>query len=331
MSGDGRNALEPAEAGEAGVRPNADDWPSAKELLPIVGGLRLARQSRGGLWKEEAEAHERPSRQALLGIVEGLRAVLFPSHFGTLDPRAAAVDDYVQSTLASTLRSLEAEVRRTLAFEYGLRRPDDAEVVVEARTIVHAFAATLPSIRQALEEDIRAAFDGDPAARSRSEVILCYPGITAILHHRLAHELYRLRLHLLARVVSELAHSETGIDIHPGARIGARFFIDHGTGVVVGETAVIGDRVRLYQGVTLGARSFPVDADGSLVKGEARHPVLEDDVVVYAGATVLGRITIGRGSTIGGNVFLVDDVPPHSRVTQASSRHELYVSDTRRR
>jgi serine O-acetyltransferase len=154
-------------------------------------------------------------------------------------------------------------------------------------------------------------------------VLLCYPGIVAMIHHRIAHRLYELGVPLLARVVAELAHADTGIDIHPGARIGPGFFIDHGTGVVIGETAEIGERVRLYQAVTLGAKRFPTDDNGDPRKGLARHPIVEDDVVIYAGATLLGRITIGRGSTIGGNVWLTRSVPPGSQVTQANSLHEL--------
>jgi len=158
------------------------------------------------------------------------------------------------------------------------------------------------------------------------EVLLCYPGVLAMIHYRLAHQLYLLELPLLARIVTELAHSATGIDIHPGAQIGAGFFIDHGTGVVIGETAVIGERVRLYQAVTLGARRFPTDAEGHLQKGLPRHPVVEDDVVIYAGATILGRITIGKGAVIGGNVWLTHDVPPGGRVAQAESREGAFAN-----
>ena len=168
-----------------------------------------------------------------------------------------------------------------------------------------------------------AAFQGDPAARSVDEVVLSYPGVLALIHHRLAHQLYRLELPLLARIVAELAHGQTGIDIHPGAQIGARFFIDHGTGVVIGETAQIGTNVRIYQAVTLGAKRFPKDAQGQLEKGWARHPIVQDDVVIYAGATILGRVTIGHGAVIGGNVWITDDVPAGSNVTQAQLRRDV--------
>jgi serine O-acetyltransferase len=197
--------------------------------------------------------------------------------------------------------------------------PVPEEIEQRAEEIVRAFGAQLPGIRRKLDADVIAAYQGDPAARSVDEVLLCYPGVMAMIHHRLAHELHLLGVPLLARIVSEIAHADTGIDIHPGATIGRSFFIDHGTGVVIGETAIIGDRVRLYQMVTLGAKRFPPGENGELKKGLPRHPVLEDDVVVYAGATILGRITIGRGSVIGGNVWLTRDVPPGSNVTQAGT------------
>ena len=182
---------------------------------------------------------------------------------------------------------------------------------------MRAFGAALPDIRRLLDTDVLAAYQGDPAAHSVDEVLLCYPGVLAMVHHRLAHRLYTLDLPLLARIVAELAHGQTGIDIHPGAQIGPSFFIDHGTGVVIGETAVIGQRVRVYQAVTLGAKRFPTDAEGKLQKGLPRHPLVEDDVVIYAGATILGRVTLGQGATIGGNVWITDDVPAGASVTQA--------------
>jgi serine O-acetyltransferase len=167
-----------------------------------------------------------------------------------------------------------------------------------------------------LGEDVQAAFDGDPAAKSPSETIFCYPGIFAITNHRIAHELYKLDVPVIPRIISENAHSSTGIDIHPGAKIGKRFFIDHGTGVVIGETCVIGNGVRIYQGVTLGAKSFPLDENGKPMKGIDRHPVIEDDVVIYAGATILGRITVGARSSVGGNVWLTQSIPADSSISQ---------------
>jgi serine O-acetyltransferase len=179
-------------------------------------------------------------------------------------------------------------------------------------------------LRAILDTDIQAAYQGDPAARSADETLFCYPGVTAIIQHRIAHELHALAVPLIPRMISELAHSAPGIDIHPGAHIGPSFFIDHGTGVVIGETAAIGQRVRIYQGVTLGARGFPSDEGGHLVKGLPRHPIVEDDVVIYAGATILGRITIGKGATIGGNVWLTRSVPPGGVVTQARARQDSF-------
>ena len=175
-----------------------------------------------------------------------------------------------------------------------------------------------------MSTDVDAAYEGDPAANSGDEAILCYPGILAMTSYRLAHELYLLKVPLLPRIIAEHAHSITGIDIHPGATIDEKFFIDHGTGIVIGETCVIGRRVRIYQGVTLGAKSFPLDTDGNPVKGIPRHPIVEDDVIIYGGATILGRITIGKGSVIGGNVWLTHSVPAGSKVTQAKVREEAF-------
>ena len=185
----------------------------------------------------------------------------------------------------------------------------------DAKAIVDDFVAALPEVRRLVDTDVQAAYDGDPAATSRMEVVMAYPGLYAVTIHRLAHVLYKLKVPIIPRVMSELAHSKTGIDIHPGATIGERFFIDHGTGVVIGETTIIGRNVRLYQGVTLGGLSFDKDANGALVKGLKRHPNIEDNVVIYANATILGGdTTIGHDSEIGGNVWIKESVPPYSRV-----------------
>jgi serine O-acetyltransferase len=264
-----------------------------------------------------------PSRKVLVGVADGLRAILFPNRLGLPELTNESVDYYVGHTLDVTLRELLAQVRRELRFVSGLETISNQDQE-QAFAITKAFAQRLPHIRSLLESDIQAAYEGDPAARSIDEVLVCYPGITAITHYRLAHELHRLGVPLIARMISEIAHSATGIEIHPGAQIGGSFFIDHGTGVVIGETAIIGEHVRLYQAVTLGAKRFPVDEHGALVKGNARHPIVEDDVVIYAGATILGRITIGRGSTIGGNVWLTRSVPPGSTISQAQIRNEVY-------
>ena len=230
---------------------------------------------------------------------------------------------YKRQTLDTALRTLQQQIRRELVFVAEQNHAVIHNMDSRANHITRAFAEQLPSVRKLLDTDITAAYQGDPAAHSPDEALVCYPGIVAMTHHRLAHNLYLLGVPLIARMITELAHSATGIDIHPGAKIGDSFFIDHGTGVVIGETAVIGRHVRLYQAVTLGAKRFDMEEDGTLVKGNDRHPIVEDYVVIYAGATILGRITIGRGSTIGGNVWLTHSVPPNSHITQAQVRSEL--------
>lgn len=253
-------------------------------------------------------------------VVNQLKGALFPMRLGPPDVHHESEDYYVGYTLDRALQGLLDQAR--LELRSSMRKVwTDEQMNTHAVATVRAFGSSLPRVRELLDTDVLAAYQGDPAAGSVDEVLLCYPGILAMIHHRLAHELYKLGLKLLARIVAELAHSQTGIDIHPGAQIGPGFFIDHGTGVVIGETAVIGRGVRLYQAVTLGAKSFPSDVDGSLKKGLPRHPVVEDDVVVYASATILGRITLGKGATIGGNVWLTESVPPGATVTQATLRN----------
>ncbi|MDO9312753.1 MAG: serine O-acetyltransferase EpsC [Nitrosomonas sp.] len=264
-----------------------------------------------------------PSRKILMGVAEGLSAALFPNRLGSSEFADEGIDYYVGHTLNMTLRELMVQIQHELHYNAGLEvlSNEDRE---QSIAITQAFAKRLPEVRSLLESDIIAAYEGDPAARNVDEVLVCYPGIMAITHYRLAHVLHGLGAPLIARMFSEIAHSVTGIEIHPGAQIGGRFFIDHGTGVVIGETAIIGQNVRLYQAVTLGAKRFPVDENGALVKGNLRHPIVEDDVVIYAGATILGRITIGRGSTIGGNVWLTRSVPPGSNISQAQMRQEVF-------
>jgi serine O-acetyltransferase len=290
----------------------------------VVAELAAARQKWRTAQQRSTEpgGRELPSREALSQVMTGLRGALFPMRLGPPELRQESEDFYVGHTLDAVLHSLLAQVRLELRHAARFQSREEAGVEEAAVEIVRAFSRSLPEIRVLLDSDVTAAFEGDPAARSVDEVLLCYPGILAMIHHRVAHRLYRLGVPLVARIIAELAHSETGIDIHPGATIGAGFFIDHGTGVVIGETAIIGRRVRIYQAVTLGAKRFPADAEGKLQKGLPRHPVVEDDVVIYAGATVLGRVTLGRGATIGGNVWVTYDVAPGSHVTQASSRHE---------
>lgn len=266
-----------------------------------------------------------PSRDAVAAIVEELRSVLFPGYFGTTELSAESMHFHVGSTLDRVLRLLKEQIRRGLCFVCTQDTPDRcAECETRALAITRAFYERLPYVQSLLSTDVQAAYEGDPAATSPDETVFCYPGLLAITNYRLAHELTQMEIPLIPRIITELAHSLTGIDIHPGATIGEAFFIDHGTGVVVGETCNIGKRVRIYQGVTLGAKSFPLDEHGNPVKGVPRHPIVEDDVIVYSGATILGRVTIGRGAVIGGNVWLTRDVAPGSRVAQAQTRPDRF-------
>ena len=300
------------------------------DLASVVAQLRDVREQWRHAQKRPRDigGRELPSREALSAIALALRGALFPMRLGPPDLRQESEDYYVGHTLDAVLSALLTQVR--LELRYHARHGVEAQNEPDARAldVVRDFGAALPAIRGLLDSDVLAAFHGDPAARSVDEVLLCYPGIHAMIHHRIAHRLYALGVPLLARLVAELAHGETGIDIHPGATIGPGFFIDHGTGVVIGETAQIGRNVRLYQAVTLGAKRFATDADGHLKKGDARHPIVEDEVVIYAGATILGRVTIGHGSTIGGNVWLTRSVPPDSRIAQASTRDDSVLEDT---
>jgi serine O-acetyltransferase len=270
--------------------------------------------------------HLLPSRDAVVDMIEALRAVLFPGYFGTSELTAESLRFHVGATLDRVLHVLREQVARCLRFAGEGPSPDDAVFDTRALEITRTFLARLPEVRRLLATDVGAAYEGDPAATSPDEAIFCYPGIQAVANVRLAHELYKLKVPLLPRIITEHAHSITGIDIHPGAQIGEEFFIDHGTGVVVGETCIIGKRVRIYQGVTLGAKSFPVDENGNPIKGIPRHPIVEDDVIIYGGSTILGRITIGRGTTIGGNVWLTHSVPPGSRITQAQAQHDQFLA-----
>ncbi|HVW24874.1 MAG TPA: serine O-acetyltransferase EpsC [Polyangiaceae bacterium] len=304
-------------------RPPAAPDP-ASPLADVVDALCTANEDLLRGWRRERGRHLLPSRDAVAGVVEDLRAVLFPGHFGSSDLSASGLRYYVGARLEKARAALTEQVRRGLSFacEHGV---EDCSVCAgRAFDVMEELVTRLPAVRALLESDVHAAYDGDPAAKFIDETLFCYPGVAAIIEHRIAHELYRLDVPLIPRIVSELSHSATGIDIHPGAEIGGSFFIDHGTGVVIGETCSIGQRVRIYQGVTLGARGFASDENGRLVKEQLRHPIVEDDVVIYAGATILGRITIGKGATIGGNVWLTYNVPPGSRVTQAQARQETF-------
>ena len=304
---------------------NAAPAQAQPELDRIVLELRALRKEWRQSIRPDGVTYELPSQDTLLVIVRAVSAALFPRHFGPAGLKEDSVDDFVRRGLESALQALLEQIRRELLLSHALDGGDPRALELKATEITRAFGVNLPKVRVLLESDVQAAFRGDPAARSIDEVLLCYPGVTAIIRHRLAHELYRSGAGLIARLIAESAHSATGIDIHPGATIGGSFFIDHGTGVVIGETAIIGQNVRIYQAVTLGAKRFTKDESGALVKGAPRHPIIEDDVVIYAGATILGRITVGKGSTIGGNVWLTNSVPPGSNITQMQARNDVFI------
>ena len=301
-------------------RSRAEESGADSEYAHIVAELRQLRAA-SQLSRYRGAAPRLPSREAISDIVGSLISALYPRHFGPPGLDARDADAFVARTLAKALPALKQQIELALALEQeDARDRGQCEPLDPPAEITRLFAAALPKIRAALDKDVRAAFANDPSAKSIDEVIFCFPGVAAIMRHRLAHELYRLGAPLLARIVAEIAHALAGVDIHPGAEIDEGFFIDHGTGVVIGETAVIGRNVRIYQAVTLGAKRFEVGGDGELRKSYPRHPIVEDDVVIYAGATILGRITIGRGSSIGGNVWLTESVPPGSRITQAKTQ-----------
>ncbi len=305
-------------------RPQTMDIP---DIAPVTAAGHLALgavvealcQPRAVAFGQAQDVERRmhlPSRDQVIDTVKSLHAVLFPGYFSHWDLSQDSVRFYVGATLDRIAHVLYEQVRRALCFSRPDGRPAADGCRDRALEITQAFVGRLPVVQRMLDADVLAGYEGDPAATGPEEIIFSYPGLRAIIDYRLAHELHVLGTPLIPRIITEYAHSLTGVDIHPGATIGERFFIDHGTGVVIGETAVIGRNVRLYQGVTLGAKSFPLDQQGNPIKGIPRHPVVEDDVVIYSGATILGRITIGRGSFVGGNVWLTRSVPPGSMVTQ---------------
>jgi serine O-acetyltransferase len=296
----------------------SDDHSWNEVHLPEVVTRLLASYGDGvGLNRKRGEHLELPDRQMVFQCLDRLFAIVFPGLLDTHPVTPANLRYHIGDLLNHIHMDLRVEVMRALHYDCRVRECLDCDVEGRAEAAVTRLLEALPDVRGTLKEDVQAAFDGDPAARSHDDVILSYPCVEAIGTYRFAHELYLADVPLIPRMWSERAHSRTGIDINPGARIGPRFFIDHGTGVVIGETTEIGRNVALYQGVTLGARA---PGKGQSLRGEKRHPTIEDDVVIYAGATILGGETvIGRGSVIGGNVWLTKSVPPGSLVTLGSS------------
>ncbi|TKG95832.1 serine acetyltransferase [Puteibacter caeruleilacunae] len=275
---------------------------------------------------KHVEGEPMPSIEQLESIVAKLREILFPGYFGNTKLEKAKITYYMGVYVNEIFDMLSEQILAGLCFACDRAPHRTIEKHKEkASDLAEKFILRLPALRDLLISDVEAAYVGDPAALSHGEVIFCYPAIRAISSYRIAHELLELGVPLIPRIISEMAHSETGIDIHPKAQIGKAFTIDHGTGVVIGSTSIIGDNVKLYQGVTLGAKSFPIDENGNPIKGIPRHPIVEDNVVIYAQATILGRITIGSGSVIGGNVWVTNNLPPNSKIVQNKAREVNYT------
>lgn len=268
-----------------------------------------------------AHEHIMPSTDVLTKIVGRLREVIFPGFFGNSALHSDTIEYYIGVNIDVIFRMLTIQVQRGICFECrAVNKSQCNKCAGQAPETTAKFISKLPHLRKMLSADVQAAYNGDPAARSYGEVIFSYPTIRAVTNYRIAHELHKLGVPLIPRIIAEMAHSETGIDIHPAAEIGNAFTIDHGTGVVIGETCVIGNNVKIYQGVTLGARSFPSDSQGNPIKGIKRHPNVQDNVIIYSNATVLGAVTIGKGSVIGGNIWVTNDLPPGSKVVQQVHR-----------
>ena len=270
-----------------------------------------------GICHEHRDGDPLPSAKELEEIIGLSRSILFPGFYGRSSVNFETIKYQIGVNVEQLHKLLCRQIMAGLCFNEDCHCPNAADTRLcmqeEADNIAERIIEKLPILRKILSTDIQAAFDGDPAAANLGEVILCYPAIKAVINYRLAHELVLENVPLIPRMITEMAHSETGIDIHPAATIGTHFTIDHGTGVVIGATCIIGNHVKLYQGVTLGAKSFPLDKDGHPIKGIARHPILKDDVVVYANATILGRITIGKGCIIGANVWVTRDMRPRTK------------------
>jgi len=264
------------------------------------------------------DASNLPIRGEILQILDLLFEVLFPGHTGLRSVTKSNVKFVIGDILCQVYTELCGQIERAYRYQCRMNKCNGCDCRTMAESVSQNLLAQLPRIRELLKGDVAAAFAGDPAAKSYEEIVISYPCIIAIATYRIAHELYLEQVPLIPRIMSECAHAKTGIDIHPGARIGRNFFIDHGTGVVIGETTIIGDNVKLYQGTTLGALSFRKDQRGRIIKGGKRHPTIEDNVTIYAEATILGDVVIGKGAVIGGNVWIKESVPPGVTVSVAN-------------
>lgn len=269
-----------------------------------------------------------PSGKVLKEIVDLSRAILFPGYYGNARVSKQTIRFHIGVNVGTLHTLLSKQIYAGLCFANGSYMVgSEEEINAEAERLSEAFIRTLPEMRKLLATDAEAAFNGDPAAQNINEVIFCYPGFRAICNYRIAHQLYRLGVPFIPRMITEMAHSETGIDIHPGAQIGYYFSIDHGTGTVIGETSVIGNHVRIFQGVSLAGEKLPPDENGNAIRGIPRHPVLEDHVTVYSNATLLGRIHIGKGATICGNVWVTEDVPAGATIQLTVDNGQLTIGE----
>ncbi len=260
-----------------------------------------------------------PVRDKILEVLDLITEILFPGYTGKRAVKKSNIDFIVIDILYHVYTELSEQIEKAYKYQCSMENCDTGDCREMAEDATLYLLTQLPKIRELLKGDVGAAFDGDPAAKSYEEIVISYPCIMAIATYRIAHELYLRQIPLIPRIMSECAHSKTGIDIHPGATIGNNFFIDHGTGVVIGETTIIGENVKIYQGTTLGAMSFPKDERGRIIKGKKRHPTIEDNVTIYAEATILGDVTIGKGAIIGGNVWVKQSVPAGFTVTTANA------------
>lgn len=285
-----------------------------------------------GFFHEYRDSDPLPSAKTLEEIVDLCRSIFFPGFYGRSSINKHTLKYTIGVSVERLHNLLIKQIAAGLCFTTKTKQGESNEPFYKkAEEIATKLLQELPNIRKTLETDVIAAFNGDPAADNVSEIISCYPVIKTLINYRVAHELFKLEVPLIPRMLTEMAHSETGIDIHPGAQIGNYFTIDHGTGVVIGATCIIGNHVKLYQGVTLGAKSFPLDEEGNPVKGIPRHPILEDNVIVYSNASVLGRITIGKGTIIGGNVWVTENTEPGSIIVQAqkeSKNNSINLSES---
>lgn len=275
------------------------------------------------LFRRYRDREALPSGEVLKEIVDLCRAILFPGYYGNARISRQTLRYHTGVNVQTLHTLLSEQIYAGLCFAAcGGDSCPDGEIRTRSRLLSETFIATFPEMRSLLASDVEATFQGDPAARNPGEVIFCYPGLRAITNYRIAHELYRIDVPYIPRMISELAHSETGIDIHPGASIGHSFSIDHGTGTVIGETSIIGNHVRIFQGVSLAGEKLPPDENGFTVRNVPRHPIVEDEVTIYSNATIIGRVRIGRGSTVCGNVWIASDVPAGSVITQTINNNK---------